>query len=247
MLNLIRSDLYKAFHMKSFWICGLIPLLISGIELLASNDNSVFSIQELIGQSGGVPLSLMVSIFISMFITAEYKNGYIKNIAGNISDRVMLLVSKLVMSIVVILLYFFVQLTINVVLYDIFYVVHYDSTTLANCLGQSGMLLLLNFALSTIVVFFCIAARNSGASITMSVLIGSTFLAESIVMTFMILQVLQVISEDFDVSKYLVTTYIQNFASGYNAEELGIALIVGGIYTALSVVLSAIHLKKKDI
>lgn len=247
MLNLIRSDLYKAFHMKSFWICGLIPLLISGIELLASDENSVFFIQELIGQAGGVSLSLMASVFISMFITAEYKNGYIKNIAGNISDRTMLLVSKLVMSIVVILLYFFVQLTAYVVLYDIFYVVNYDSTTLANCLGQSGMLLLLNFALSTIVVFFCIAARNNGASITMSVLIGSTFLGQSIIMTVMILQVFQVISEDFDVSKYLVTTYIQDFASGYKAEELGIALIVGGIYTALSVVLSAIHLKKKDI
>jgi len=247
MLNLIRSDLYKAFHMKSFYVCGIVPFLISALELSFSAEHSIFLIQDQIGQAGGVSLSVMVSIFMSLFVTAEYKNGYIKNIAGNLFDRSMLLISKLAVSVVAILIYFFAQLTVNIVIYDIFYEVTYDSTTFTNCLGQAGMLLFLNFALSTVITFFCIAARNSGASITMAFLIGSTFLAQSIIMTFQILQVYKVISEDFDISKYLVTSYIQCFAYGYSSDELGMALATGGIYMAASIILTILHIKKKDI
>ena len=248
MLNLIRSDLYKVFHMKSFWICGIIPALSAFMVILTAEENAVMYIEEIVGFSGSPFLTLLTSIFIAFFIGSEYKRGYIKNIAGNLPDRAMLFVSKMVIILIVNLIYFAVLFIFSLAVDSIFFEVIFDGSTVNTCIIQGLLLLFLNYAVCLVVAMISVGSQgNSGACVTMAVLISAGIMSQVAQMFVSIFQNMELISWDFNISEYFSTTYINYFCTEYMEENVGTALIVGSIYIVLSTVLTILHIKKKDI
>lgn len=248
MLNLIRSDLYKVFHMKSFYVCGILCVLISIINTIGMGKEAVIPFCDIIGLAGSPLLTLLLTIFSAFFVVAEYKRGYIKNIAGNIPDKAMLVISKLTINAVVMLIYFAIIFISGFIFNEISYKISYADFTAEQYIYQALTLLFLNFAVAALVTMISVGVQgNSGASVTMAVVISGSFMAETIWMIVTLLQVAEIINNDFEIMKYFATTYIDMFASGYTPESVDIALIVGGVYIVLSTVLTILHIKKKDI
>lgn len=248
MLNLIRSDLYKTFHMKSFYVCGILCVLAAIVNTIGMYETAVIPFSDIIGLAGSPLLTLFLTIFSAFFVVSEYKRGYIKNIAGNIPDKAMLVISKLAINAVVMLIYFAILFISGFVFNEISYKISYAGFTAEQYIYQALILLFLNFAIAALITMISVGVQgNSGASVTMAVVISGGFLAETIWMIVTLLQVTEIINHDFDITKYFATTYINMFASGYTHESVGIALIIGGIYIVLSTILSILHIKKKDI
>ena len=248
MLNLIKSDLYKALHMKSFYVCGIFCVFCAIINTIGMYETAVIPFCDIIGLAGSSLLTLFVTIFSAFFVVSEYKRGYIKNIAGNIPDKAMLIVSKLTINAIVMLIYFGIIFISGFVFNSLSYTISYAGFTAEQYVYQALILLFLNFAVTALVTMISIGARgNSGTCVTMAVIISGGFLAETIWMIVTLLQVTEIISPDFDITKYFTITYINMFSMGYSSESVGIALIIGIIYIVLSTTLSILHIKKKDI
>lgn len=96
MFGLIKSDLYKIFRMKSFYICGILAGLISGLfifvfdlsekmryEMYGIADMYVSPYTGIYSFTLGISFAILfVLILTSMFIQSEFKFGTIKNMAA---------------------------------------------------------------------------------------------------------------------------------------------------------------------
>lgn len=248
MLNLIKSDLYKALHMKSFYVCGFLCIFCAIINTIGMGENTVIPFCDILGLAGSPLLTLFVAIFSALFVVSEYKRGYIKNIAGNIPDKAMLMFSKLTINAVVLLIYFAILLISGFLFNELSYTISYRAFTAEQYVYQALTLLFLNFAVAALVTMISVGVQgNSGACVTMAILISGSFMAQTVQMIVFLFQYNGMIDKDFDITKYFATTYINTFASGYSPESVDMALILGGIYIVLSTVLTILHLKKKDI
>lgn len=120
MQNLLKSDFYKLFRMKSFYVCGIIAAVMAAISMFISSqlNNMMQSMTDTVGgmmmASQMVtlksilptmisPLSdyfILVIIGVCLFITIEYNAGTLKNIAARGFKREYIFLSKLIVCIV---------------------------------------------------------------------------------------------------------------------------------------------------
>lgn len=126
MSNLLKSDFYKLFKMKSFYVCCIVAIAIGGITIAlncALNDMMTSAIDEmgvigsdystinlkmlvpsLLSPSGSsiVPGDwfILVMIGVSLFVTTEYNSGTLKNIVARGFKREYIFLSKLVVCII---------------------------------------------------------------------------------------------------------------------------------------------------
>lgn len=248
MLNLIRSDFYKAFHMKSFKvICiveAVIMLLMEG-PLAGDDIMRVCSFNDIVGIACSTITLLFFSIFLSLFVTSEYKNGYIKNISGNVPDRALMLFSKLAVAFVVYWIFFF-DILISTTLADlIFHKITFEDVVFSEIITQILVVFFLTYAVGSVIILMACGARNSGVSTTMAVMISGGLIVETINVFYMLLVIAGIVSFDanFDIYAYFLTPYI-NY---YEPSDVGNACIAAACYLVGSVVLTILHLKKKDI
>lgn len=120
MQNLLKSDFYKLFKMKSFYVCAIIAAAMAAISMFISSqvNNMMQSMPDTIGmmiiESQTVTLKSILSTMISplsdyfilviigvcLFITIEYNAGTLKNIAARGFKREYIFLSKLIVCIV---------------------------------------------------------------------------------------------------------------------------------------------------
>lgn len=120
MQNLLKSDFYKLFKMKSFYVCAIIAAVMAAISMFLDSqlNNMMQSMPDTIGmmiiESQTVtlksilptmisPLSdyfILVIIGVCLFITIEYNAGTLKNIAARGFKREYIFLSKLIVCIV---------------------------------------------------------------------------------------------------------------------------------------------------
>lgn len=120
MQNLLKSDFYKLFKMKSFYVCAIIAAAMAAISMFLDSqlNNMMQSMPDTIGmmiiESQTVtlksilptmisPLSdyfILVIIGVCLFITIEYNAGTLKNIAARGFKREYIFLSKLIVCIV---------------------------------------------------------------------------------------------------------------------------------------------------
>jgi len=248
MLNLIRSDFYKVFRMKSFWvICIVAASLMFLMEgpLSAVNIKPTRTFTDIVELPGSTYTLLLHSIFLSLFVTSEYKNGYIKNIAGNLSDRTMLIVSKLAVSFVVYWIIYFAVFLSVILASVIFCTITFEGCVFSEIITHILVVFLLSYAVGAVIILMAYGARNSGLSTTMAVMISGGMIVETINLFYMILVMSKVIAydENFNIFDYFLTPYI-NY---YEPSKAGSACIVAACYLIGSVVFTIIHVKKKDI
>lgn len=120
MQNLLKSDFYKLFKMKSLYVCAIIAAAMAAISMFLDSqlNNMMQSMPDTIGmmiiESQTVtlksilptmisPLSdyfILVIIGVCLFITIEYNAGTLKNIAARGFKREYIFLSKLIVCIV---------------------------------------------------------------------------------------------------------------------------------------------------
>lgn len=116
MRNLLKSDFYKLFRMKSFYVCCIVAAVISVVSM--SLNAAVNSMTE---SFGDIDVSVQTTSFenilynlispdgdwfilaiigVSLFVTIEYNSGTLKNIAARGFKRENIFFSKLIVCIV---------------------------------------------------------------------------------------------------------------------------------------------------
>lgn len=120
MLGMLKSEIYKLFKKKSFYICALVLMILAGIAVWTyeSITASRFGITESgflkqwMGYTGwnGIQLGLgnvllINSIFTSIFVCYEFSSGMNKNLAIRGKNKFVMYFSKMIVSMIVPVLY----------------------------------------------------------------------------------------------------------------------------------------------
>lgn len=119
MLRLIKSDFYKLFRMKSFYICGIIAAVLAGLGIFALDamdkmQYAMYGLEDMFtSQCTGIysltmgisSATLFTTIIVSMFTASEFNFGTIKNIASTGGSRVGIYFSKYIVAIFVSVVY----------------------------------------------------------------------------------------------------------------------------------------------
>lgn len=128
MLNLLKSDFYKLFRMKSFYVCCIVSVAIGAVAIVlncalnsmmtAATDSVAgamaaattpkitlkMMLPSLISPSGSMVVTgdwfILVMIGVSLFVTTEYNAGTLKNIVARGRKREYVFLSKLIVCIV---------------------------------------------------------------------------------------------------------------------------------------------------
>lgn len=107
MSNLLRSDLYRLFKSKSFYICMAVEacLFILGIVLMYLMqqseptmvlNNPTSGIDYGMSALFGSELVMLIGIVIGIFVTSEFSHGTMKNVVSKGYSKVNIYLSKLI-------------------------------------------------------------------------------------------------------------------------------------------------------
>lgn len=246
MLNLIRSDFYKAFHMKSLRVmCIVAAALMFLMEGPLAGDDMlrVRSFNDIVDLSSSTYPLLFFSLFMSFFVSADFKNGYIKNIAGSLADRSMMIISKLVIAFAVYWI-FFLDVFITTILSDlIFHKISFEGVVFSDVITRILVVFFVSYAIGAVIILFAYGAKSGGLSTTMAVMISGGMIVETIFLFCMLLSIGGFISADFDIYPYFLTPYI-NYYGEYST---GNACIAAACYLIGATIFTILHVKKKDI
>ena len=129
MIGMLRSEIYKLFKKKSFYICGLISMVLIGLTVWTYewqvNDQlgaqyaqlgipfdgidlkrmgyTAWNALEIFAQ--GSNIGLLCAIFSSIFVCSEFSSGAIKNLAIRGKNRFIMYFSKLIVCMLVPIIY----------------------------------------------------------------------------------------------------------------------------------------------
>ncbi len=187
MLNLLRSDFYRLFKSKSYYICTLIlAALIAGSAFImdwaskqvsAAGGSTVgLSLQD--GFSYGISSMfsasnnpLFMGIIIAIFITADFSHGTMKNVVSKGFARTKIYLSKLITMIsaiyimsVVVFIFGTVSAWIITGKFGSF-----TASYTGEILRMAGIELILYAALVAIFVMIGMTVRNTGGVIAVNI------------------------------------------------------------------------------
>lgn len=238
MVRLIKSDLYKLFRMKSFYILGLIAAVLTVLNIFLLNfadrmQYALYGIEDMFISpytgvySFGVGLptaTLFIIILVSMFVQSEFKFGTMKNIVAAGYDRVCVYLSKFVATIFISLVY---TLLCGLVAFIsgccIAGVGEFTRATFLDLLEILGLCLLTQISMQSIFQMIGFLARNTGWAIGLNIaiyaflpvcfrfidLLVNNWLADAIAPIEWLSSWLKI--ENFSVSKYWPANYMEEF------------------------------------
>ena len=188
MLRLIKSDFYKLFRMKSFYICGIIAALLSGLGIFSLNalDKSQYAFYGLedmfVSQYTGIyaltigisSATLFITIMVSMFAPGEFKYGTIKNIVSRGIGRTKIYFSKYIITIFISVVYSllcaFAAFASGCILAG---VGDFDRTIFLDMLEVVGLFLLAEIAIQSIFQMIGFLVRSTGWTIGANIAISA--------------------------------------------------------------------------
>lgn len=189
---------------------------------------------------------VFIVIFIGVLINGEYKSGFLKSIAGQIPKRQNLILSKLVSLIAfsfVLLLVFFITTLISATLFF----GYLNIVSLMNLITLFGIQMLLHVAFGTVIILLATATRSGVATTAVGLCVSTGVGALILMGVTAILSKIVDLKEGFQLSNYTLSTNVG--AISYNSPDGDIvrALIVAISFIAVSLISSAIIMKKRDI
>ncbi len=119
MIKVLRTDFFRAFRTKAFYVFPIFVVFMCVMEMLfsastVSSDGSVVeyvvkSIEigpdDLLADLYDGMLMLFLGIFLVIFCTDESKDGFLKNAAGTVARRAVMPISKMIVGIVTVFIY----------------------------------------------------------------------------------------------------------------------------------------------
>lgn len=191
-------------------------------------------------------LAILCVIFTALFINAEQKNGYIKNIAGQFPRREKLVASKftaIAFQIFLMMLVFIIGIIVSgfVLWGNRFYL-----GSSAPILRYLGSQYLLHLGFAALTMLLCMLTRSSAFSMTSGILLCSGLAVP-------VYAVVNKIVSDmkpglkFDINHYVLDGNITMMTLGSASDVLVRGAVVGAAFAIVSVILSMIMIKKRDV
>lgn len=191
-------------------------------------------------------LAILCVIFTALFINAEQKNGYIKNIAGQFPRREKLVASKFIaiaFQIFLMMLVFIIGIIVSgfVLWGNRFYL-----GSSAQILRYLGSQYLLHLGFAALTMLLCMLTRSSAFSMTSGILLCSGLAVP-------VYAVVNKIVSDmkpglkFDINHYVLDGNITMMTLGSASDVLVRGAVVGAAFAIVSVILSMIMIKKRDV
>jgi len=264
MGKLLRSDFYRLFRSKSFYICTTIVSALLCLSIFMEKWALKVATTQLEGMEGlpstlrfkdgisygliaftGGDIQMFIAIFSAIFITSEFVHGTMKNTISKGYHRALVYASKLITMIAALFIMIFVLFIASVIAGTI--VTGEFGTFTAATVGELfsiiGIEMLLYTALTALFVMIAMIVRNNGGVIAINILGVISFGT----LIFSLLEYL------FD-SKIKFTEFsIQyNISQFYMSMDLSSstyirALIVGLVYLIVSTGIGIFAFSKSDI
>lgn len=248
MLNVLRSDIYRLFHRITLYIMLICTVVFAFfVGFFGSFDDT--TTDTIITSIGSLLPLLCATIATSAIITAEYKNGYIKNTVSVAGNRLYVYFSKLIIS--ALLLIFAIISFLDIYLLAV--IINPKATLLVLNLDMASVFAYLGFqflsgmAIISLVLLVAMLSRSNAIGCLTAFAICVGIINSSINLLSYLLKAKEIIPENVELTDYLVTTYTTqiNFYSGSDFVTKGV--IVSLVYLVISVALSMLVIKKRDI
>ena len=184
MLNILRADFYKLFRKKSFYVCSILLIILSIMNVYTyySNVKSWFdkgmqmaalgmNMFSVIPQGVVLP-SIFCTIVISIFISDEFSFGTIKNLISSGAIRVNIYLSKLVISLFVSVV-FTVICAITSFIAGVSFMGFSEVTRddYLNLFKMIGLVILAQFAVQSIYSMISFLVQNKTVAVSTNILI----------------------------------------------------------------------------
>lgn len=192
MSRLLKSDFYRLFRSKSFYICGFISVFLFLLNLtiayltnkmLADNNeiNSFLAkdgISYGLGAFGNGNLQMILGIITAIFITSEFTHGTMKNVVSKGFSRIQIYFSKLITMIFAVYIMIFATFVTGMIGAIIVTgkVGDFSADNMIHMTKIIGVELILNMALASFLVFIAMVIRNLGGAIAINILGVMSFL-----------------------------------------------------------------------
>ncbi len=273
MLNLIKMDLHRLFHTKSFkvglllsaaasfifiaLIAGLLAILQEMLKNPESAEAVVFfpaagwlvngtSVGEIILTGFGAFSLLVSTILTAIFINSEQSSGYIKNIAGQVSNKGYMIVSKLFTIAVINLAIFAVFSVFSAVSGFVFLSYVIKSVSFLPFIPVLLIKFLLYMAIDAIILFICTLTKSKSFAVAVGVIfgIGITGFVYSALNS-----LITFITNGTDVKLATFTPDGINSILSINADAglLIKAVVISVVYIAVFTIASSLVFKKRDV
>jgi len=258
MRNIIKSDFYKFFKSKTFYVSLIVAILFATLTVVAT----YFGLKQA-GQPGGPPMGvisedaralffnaissniiiMLVAVMTSIFIANEYSTGIIKDTVSSGKGRTKIFISKLIItgfaSLLITLAFAVYQLLFGLLFLE--YSVVFNGAELWLLVSTFLSAAVVILAFNTLFAMITTAFKTLGASLATNVGIimfgGLLFYLVSLISDW-----LSNIS-DYWLSDNLTAVVTNALAGTYEFKPLIIALC----YTAVCVTVGILTFRKQDI
>ena len=266
MINVIKSDFYKLFRGKAFYICGAIAAVWAALSIFIQDfaikanfmmelDSEMMQMLGLNGISaisfGVGASSLLVAIIMSMFISSEFSFGTMKNIASRGISRANIYLSKVIIGAFAVVVYTLICAITAFATGSILWgsTGELTRTVYLDIFRMIGLYMLAEFAMQCVFMMIGFLIRSTGGVISVNLSIMIVFPA--VVLTFINHAVRNWLNfPDFAAAKYWPVGYTGGTFLTLNAipkDELITGLLVCAAYIIIPTLIGLFTFQKRDI
>ena len=260
MRNILKSDLFKLYKNKAFWICLLLSVAVAVLMVLAIQAG----INNITGNMGHVPFAgilglisgvgaltifipmnfhlIFIAVFSSLFVASEFQTGTIKNTISRGAGRVNVFFSKFIVtafaSIVMFLAFVIAIVVTGTILWG------FDPggiVTGISLLSMIALQALTVLAFSALFTFTSMTLRGTGGAIAANVIIVT--MASTLFSAISLL-----LPNDFNLNDYWLDWNLSNLAT-YSPDGAyviqGVVIAVG--WSVVSIIVGVSMFKMRDI
>lgn len=267
MFNLMKMYFYRLFHAKSFYIllgiAALLAFLTPYVEFLLMGFNAALNadpdadidavlaamdITMTLPQLFGAvfpTLALLIGLGATFLSHAEDKNGYIKNIAGQISPRGIQAAAKLPVLVFEILAMFLI--TFLVFLGFALFKDEVCVGSIPDMFKITGIHLLLFLAFDALLMFLTFLTKKSAVGVFVSLAVTANISSLAYMLINYVSHKYLGLPAAFDISDYMLDTYIGGIAALSDGALAAKGLAVGAVYLIVCTLAAFFIIKKRDI
>ena len=257
MLRVIRTDLYRLFRSKAFYVYPAFLVFLLSINTFFGPADEALELtmgwEDIIMCTYDETLLFMGIAFI-IFVTCETRNGFVKNAVGCIKDRSYMVFSKILTGITIMVAYILEYAVLYLGFQFLKSVISGKKLVWKSIPEGNGVdfikyvliCLLVDITILLVLELIHELTNSRAFGIVMAVILSSTLLEQLVHGIVELLQSSFGILKDFHVGQFLM---IENISGGYKGSDYypQAILILGLIYISLCTILSVTVLRKKDI
>ncbi len=258
MSRLLKSDFFRLFRSKSYYICTAIAVFLFNLGLIAFFIMDKAS-SKMEGYSSTLPKDgltlglyafgdqdnrIILAIIVGIFITSEFTHGTMKNVISKGFSRIHVYLSKLITMIVAAYMLIFATIITGTIIGSILVGGFGDFSTdiLVHILKTVGIELLLYAAFVSLLVFVGMTIRNNAGTISINILGVTIFIPT-------ILQIFEMISKNKIHFTYVdLASNIAIYASLQSQPtEYLRSFLVAVVYFVIATAFGLLAFKKSDV